>query len=179
MALELSEPKSVASFSIATYDGASGGRILWSTEPHFTPRNGDASTSSPAVTPTSTQTGRRITPRAIRAQAPRSGSASRRRRRMRPLSIRRPSSWSVAGRMVSEATIATSTAAIPPYPMDRRNDCGNTSSDDMAAATVRPEKSTVRPAVRMVVVSAAPTAAGSSTARRASSSRKRLTTKSA
>ena len=63
--------------------------------------------------------------------------------------------------------------------MDLRNAWGNTSSDDIAAATVRPEKRTVRPAVRMVAVRASPTASGSSSGLAASSSRNRLTTKRA
>jgi hypothetical protein len=63
---------------------------------------------------------------------------------------------------------------MPPYPMLLRNACGNTSSDDIAAATVRPEKSTVRPAVFIVRTIALADASGSSSANFASSSRKRL-----
>ena len=68
---------------------------------------------------------------------------------------------------------------MPPYPMLRRKFCGKTSSEDIAAATVRPEKSTVRPAVAMVRVIAVAEASGSSAGSAASSSRNRLTTKSA
>ena len=65
---------------------------------------------------------------------------------------------------------------MPPYPMLRRKFCGKTSSDDIAAATVSPENSTVRPAVAIVVVIAFVDASGSSIGSRASSSRKRLIT---
>ena len=41
---------------------------------------------------------------------------------------------------------------MPPYPMLLRNACGKISRLDIAAATVRPENSTVRPAVVMVRV---------------------------
>ncbi len=88
--------------------------------------------------------------------------------------MRWPSSRSRAGRRVSAATMATVTAAIPPNPIERRNAWGNTSRELMAAATVSPENSTVRPAVRMVVVMASD---GSRPA--SSSSRNRLTTNSA
>ena len=45
-------------------------------------------------------------------------------------------------------TIATSTAAMPPKPIDRRKTCGKSSSEASEIATVRPENATVRPAVR-------------------------------
>ena len=68
---------------------------------------------------------------------------------------------------------------MPPYPMLLRNACGKISRLAIAAATVRPEKSTVRPAVVMVRVIAVADASGSSTGSSASSSRNRLTTNSA
>jgi predicted metal-dependent TIM-barrel fold hydrolase len=63
--------------------------------------------------------------------------------------------------------------------MERRKFCGNTSSDDIAAATVRPENSTVRPAVRIVARIAVDAALASSSGSFASSSRYRLITNSA
>ncbi len=80
---------------------------------------------------------------------------------------------------MSAATTATSTAAIPPYPRERRKFCGKISNDDIAAATVSPENSTVRPAVAMVTRIAFPAASASSSGSLASSSRKRLITNSA
>ena len=68
---------------------------------------------------------------------------------------------------------------MPPYPMLLRKACGKISRLDIAAATVRPENSTVRPAVVMVRRIAVGTASGSSTGSSASSSRNRLITNSA
>ena len=69
---------------------------------------------------------------------------------MRSVSTRCPSTASSAGSTVSAATIATSTAAMPPNPIERRNICGKNSSEASATATVRPENATVRPAVAIV-----------------------------
>ena len=69
--------------------------------------------------------------------------------------------------------MATSTAEMPPAPMDRRKFCGKNSSDESATATVSPEKATVRPAVATVRATASSTDAPAR-----SSSRKRETTKS-
>ncbi len=63
--------------------------------------------------------------------------------------------------------------------MLRRNACGKMRRLAIAAATVRPENMTVRPAVAMVRRTAVREAAGSSTGSRASSSRNRLMMKSA
>ena len=63
--------------------------------------------------------------------------------------------------------------------MLRRNACGKISRLERAAATVRPEKSTVRPAVVMVRWMAVADASGSSSGSSASSSRNRLITNSA
>ncbi len=93
---------------------------------------------------------------------------------MRSESTRGPRTASSAGSTVSAPTIATSTAAMPPKPIDRRNTCGKNSSEASEIATVRPENATVRPAVRIVVASAA-----SVLCPRCSSSRNRLTTNSA
>ena len=64
--------------------------------------------------------------------------------------MRGPSTASRAGSRVRAAVIATSTAATPPYPIDRRNACGKMSSEASEAATISPENSTVRPAVAIV-----------------------------
>ena len=56
---------------------------------------------------------------------------------------------------MSAPSIATSTAAMPPKPIERRNTCGKNSRDASEIATVRPENATVRPAVAIVVRSAA------------------------
>ena len=86
-----------------------------------------------------------------------------------------PSTASSAGQQRSaRLTIATSTAAMPPKPMERRKTCGNSSSDASATATVSPENATVRPAVAIVRTTASVGAAPG-----ASSSRNRLTTNSA
>ena len=132
--------------------------------------------------PAMTSQGRRITPRARAAQRPWASSTSTgrcRRHGSRPPSTLRPSSRSVAGSTVSAASIATSTAAMPPYPMLLRNACGKISRLAIAAATVRPENSTVRPAVVMVRLIAVAGASGSSAGSSASSSRNRLTMNSA
>jgi hypothetical protein len=54
------------------------------------------------------------------------------------------------------ATVALSSATIaPPRPIEYRKRWGNTVSEASAAATVREEKSTVRPAVAIVRLMAA------------------------
>ncbi len=68
---------------------------------------------------------------------------------------------------------------MPPYPMLLRKACGKISRLDIAAATVRPENRTVRPAVDMVRLIAVADASGSSRGSSASSSRNRLITKRA
>ena len=93
--------------------------------------------------------------------------------------MRRPSSSRIAGSTVNAASTATRTAATPPYPSDRRKFCGKISSEDIAAATVSPENSTVRPAVAIVTRIALADAFGSSSGSWASSSRNRLITNSA
>lgn len=52
---------------------------------------------------------------------------------------------------MSAAVAASSTTAIPAYAKERRKYCGKTSIAASETATVRAEKSTVRPAVRRVV----------------------------
>ena len=73
---------------------------------------------------------------------------------MRSESTLGPRTASRAGSTVSAPTIATSTAAMPPNPIERRNTWGKKSSEASAIATVRPETATVRPAVAIVVTSA-------------------------
>ena len=93
-----------------------------------------------------------MTLRASRAQPPlvRRRPERRDRRRTGSASTRGPSTASSAGSRVSAATIATSTAAIPPKPIERRKTCGKISSPASAIATVSPETATVRPAVAIV-----------------------------
>ncbi len=86
----------------------------------------------------------------------------------------RPTTASSAGSTVSAATIAASTANIPPRPIERRNGCGKNVSAPSDTATVTPEKATVRPAVATERTTAS---CGSTPA--CSSSRNRDTTKSA
>ncbi len=93
--------------------------------------------------------------------------------------MRRPSTASSAGSTVRAAIIATSTAAMPPYPIERRKFCGKISREASDAATIRPENSTVRPAVAMVRATARLTLGRLSSGCAASSSRNRLTTNSA
>ena len=109
---------------------------------------------------------------ASRAQAPPSEPAVPRRQGsgIRNALIRCPRTASPAGSSDSEASIATNTAAMPPYPIERRKPCGNSSRLASASVTVMPETATVRPAVRIVRTTASRT---SYPAR--SSSRNRLT----
>jgi hypothetical protein len=87
--------------------------------------------------------------------------------------IRCPSSDNAAGSTVSEASIAISTAAMPPIAMPPRNGCGKISRLDSASTMVSPDTTTVRPAVATVIRIAADTSRPLS-----SSSRNRLTTNS-
>jgi hypothetical protein len=100
-----------------------------------------------------------------------------RRHGSRPESIRRPRITRIAGSTVIAATIAITTAAMPPYPMLLRKTWGNTSRLDIDAATTSPENITVRPAVASVRATACRGLAGSSGGSSASSSRNRLTMK--
>ena len=77
-------------------------------------------------TPTRYHHGRRMTVRAIRAQPVPSSERTRIRRNDSAL-IRSPRIARPAGSTVSDAIIATTTAAIAPYPIDRRNTCGKIS----------------------------------------------------
>ena len=86
----------------------------------------------------------------MRSASPRRAADSRRSRRTGSASTRGPSTASSAGSTVSAATIATSTAAIPPKPIERRKTCGKISSPASETATVSPETATVRPAVAIV-----------------------------
>jgi len=89
----------------------------------------------------------------------------RRNGRMDSALTRWPSTASRAGRTVSAPTIATSTAAMPPKPIERRKTCGKISRLPREIPTVSPENATVRPAVVMVArsaVSTSPSAFGSS-----------------
>jgi len=75
-------------------------------------RNGTPRTTSPAVTTTSTATGRRITARARPYQNPSSTSFGR-WRNSDSRSIRRPSTASSAGRTTRAPTAAVATTPTP------------------------------------------------------------------
>ena len=59
-----------------------------------------------------------------------------------------------AGRMSSATEAATRATTAPPMPIDLRNCCGKTTSESIAAATVRALKTTVRPAVAIATLTA-------------------------
>ena len=88
-----------------------------------------------------------------RNQNPPSGGTTE-RRRTRPVSTRVPSTASRAGRATTAETTARAVVAMPAYAKERRKYCGNTSSAERDTATVRPEKITVRPAVRTLLTTA-------------------------
>ena len=74
---------------------------------------------------------------------------------MRPLSMRSPSLESMAGRTVSEPTIATPTTRIVPVAIEAKPLSPVKYMPAMAAMTVKPEISTARPDVAAAAASAA------------------------
>ena len=108
--------------------------------------------------------GRRITPRARRYQRPLPSGPGL------TFPSRRPMRMKSAGRNTTLENAATSATTSPPSPMEIKNRCGNTVRHAIAAATVTPLNSTVRPAVFIVLRTASGTSAP-----RPSSSRKRET----
>ena len=88
---------------------------------------------------------------------------------MRPLSMRSPSLESMAGRTVSEPTIATPTTRIVPVAIEAKPLSPVKYMPAMAAMTVKPEISTARPDVAAAAASAA---SASRPARRSSRSRR-------
>ena len=86
----------------------------------------------------------------------------------RTLLIRVPSTASIAGSSVSDASTETAGINMPPMPIERSSGSGSTSIDSRPIATVEPETITERPAWVIVSTSAASTSLPSR-----SSSRKR------
>ena len=177
--------KSAASRSETTRLWVPGGNIRSSIPPKCTLANGALSTPSSTTMPISTGTGRRITPCAMRPQRPfsdepaaanpatvpvRVGIRFRRDQGSRPASTLGPSTASSAGSTVRLDSMATSTAAAPPRPIECSSTCGKIIKLDSANATSTPETATVRPAVAIV----RETASGADRPR-SSSSRNRLT----
>ena len=87
-----------------------------SVPPQVTRRNGEPSASSTTTIGTAYSTGRRMTLLASRYQAPCPSPTGGRRtvRRIRSAFTLGPSTASSAGRMVSAASMSTSTVATPP-----------------------------------------------------------------
>ena len=117
-----------------------------------TRRKGSPATISSAAVTTATAPGRRMTPCASRYQPPAlagraEASAARRQRRGASAFTRGPSTASTAGSTSSATTAPARLTSIPPMPIERRKPSGKTSSEAIAAATVRALNSTVRPAV--------------------------------
>ncbi len=131
---------------------------------------GIASVPSRHTAVTSETTGRRVTVRASRAQAPARGVARRRRRNgMRPLSMRSPSSASVAGRTVSDPITAIRTTTIVARAIEVNTARPVNSRPASATITITPETTIARPTVAVVATSAA---CGPLPARRSSRSRR-------
>lgn len=95
-------------------------------------------------------TGRRMTACASRAQPTPVGPWRNPGSGIRSALTRGPRIASRAGRTVSAPTAATSTAAVPPRPIERRKICGKITRLDRLSAMIVPETSTDRPAVAMV-----------------------------
>ena len=140
-------PKSRSIASATTRELLSVGMTVESTGVQFTPVAGSATASISAAVTAATTPGRRMTPCARRCQrscaaaAPRSCFGS----------SLRPHSASSAGEIASAATAATIATVAPAIPIDCAKPSGKTVSVASAAATVADEKTTVRPAVAIVV----------------------------
>ena len=146
--------KSRRSAVSTTREESCGGSTEASTPVKRIERNGTASTTSSAVAPIATGTGRRISACASRYQPPRSPraarSAARRQRRGESAFTRSPSRTKSAGRTVSEISPASGATSPPAMPIERRKPSGKIASVAIAAATVTELKATVRPAVAIV-----------------------------
>ena len=129
-----------------------------------------ASTATIAMPTAATATGRRSTKRAHRPHAPSSGRPRSISRRgiTRTLLMRLPSTASIAGSSVIEASTETAGMSMPATPIERISGSGRKTSDSRPMATVEPETITERPAC--VIVS---TIADSTSRPSRSSSRKR------
>ena len=101
------------------------------------------------MTATATGTGRRMTIWATRNQRPLPGAGAAEWRRLRAFT-RSPSRASIAGVAKSAAAAASSATVAAPAPIEYRKRCGSTIIAAAAAATVRPLKKIVRPAVSTV-----------------------------
>ena len=135
--------------------GALSGRTLASTPVKAIRVNGRPATMSTAAVVTATSTGRRMTRRERRYQKPASVATSRWRQRFgASASTRAPRTMSSAGSAVSEMMPAARAVIDPLTAIEYKKRCGKTSSDSIAAATVRELKATVMPAVRIVRMSA-------------------------
>ena len=101
------------SCSLATRDGADSGSTRSSGAPNATPRNGEPRNSNTATTLTATSNGRRMTRFAVRYQKPSCSALRGRWGSTRRASMRVPTTLNSAGRATIEATIASSTTAMP------------------------------------------------------------------
>ncbi len=135
----------------------------------FSSSAGSASVPSRHTAVTSETTGRRVTVCASRAQTPARGARRRPRNGMRPLSMRSPSSASVAGRTVSDPITAIRTTTIVASAIEVNTARPVNSSPASATITITPETTIARPTVAVVASSAA---CGPLPARRSSRSRR-------
>ena len=150
----------------AILDCGSARSSIW---PNLAPTAGHANSIKTAVLPITTGQGLRIIARAnVAHRAPRFGLSID--RRIRSELIRGPSSPSTAGRTITAPMTAKATTEIPPKANERKKNCGKKSRAASVNATVRPEKTTVLPALATVRATAALTSLPL-----ANSSRNRLT----
>ncbi len=112
-------------------------------------KSGIERTSITPALPRATGTGWRITPCARRYQPPDSSDTDGPLRIDSEL-IRVPSSASAEGTTRRATTADRIPTAAPATPTEYRNRCGRKTSPASATATVKPEKSAVRPAVATV-----------------------------
>ncbi len=135
------------------------GSTLASTEVKLMLRAGRATTTSTVAVTAATLPGRRMTALESRYQKPEVTASSacslpRLRKPGAPLLMRRPSTASTAGRTIRAMPAAIRATITPARPIENRKRCGKTISPARAAATVTALKSTLRPAVWSVRVSA-------------------------
>ncbi len=158
-------PLSANSSSIAsetTRALASGGTTVASIGVQTAERAGRARPSMTSMVVAATAPGRRMTAWERRYHRPRSSGPVLRERRS-SLAPQRPNT---IGEIRSAASAATTATTAPAMPMDVRKPRGKTVRVAIATATVAAEKTTERPAVRMVTAIASAVAP-----RRATSSR--------
>ena len=139
-----------------------GGTTVESTGVQTAESAGRARPSMTSMVVAATAPGRRMTAWERRYQRPWSSAALLRRERRCSLAPQRPKT---IGEISSAARAATMATTAPAMPMDLRKPSGKTVRVIIATATVAAEKTTERPAVRMVTAIAsgvAPTRATSS-----------------